>query len=416
MQHLFLMLLGWLVLVVGLGQDALGGERMIGSSGFLEKDGKPIFVVGAYIAPKGADPTTLAAMGFNLLRVGSAKEEWDACQQAGLMTWFPLDLDFSPDNVAAKEQALKQAVESFKNHPALLFWESNDEPAWSDDVPEKIRVAHEPLIRGYNYLKSLDDSHPVYLNHAPRNTIETLRNYNPAADILCVDVYPVIPPLLKRMYAIIAPNFPAGIARQTDLPDTSPACVGDYVDKMKQVAYPGQPVFVVLQGFSWESLRSAEERDTGLMVTPSYQQLRFMTWQAIVHGVQGITFWGLNYNEQEGYLSDLSAILNEVRDLEAMIVAPRIQDAPTLRYKERGYSIGKGIECRLTQSADTLTLFTVNAAVDPATAIFAALPQVFNGCTGLEVVGENRNIVVSQGSFTDDYDGLGVHIYRWKKQ
>lgn len=395
-----------------MGQCA---EVTIGPGGFLVKDGKPVFVVGAYGGPEGSDPKAVADLGFNLLRVGADQAQWDACQQAGLMTWYSFDLNFPETDASAQEAAVRGTVEKLKDHPALLIWESVDEPAWTDETPEVARVLPEPLTRGYRYLKSLDSHHPVYLNHAPRNTVETLRKYNQAADILCVDVYPVVPPVLDKMYAIIQPPFAGGIARQTDFADTSPACIGDYVDKMRQVAYEGHPVFVVLQGFAWEGLRKKEEQIPDRIVYPSYLQLRFMAFQAIVHGVNGVTVWGLNYGGDKDFLTNLSKVLHEVRDREDAILGGHIQDAPAIRYRERGYSIDKGIECLITETPEAVTLFSVNASVDPARVQFSALPGVFDGAKTLVVVGENRTVDLSSGSFEEDYEGLGVHIYRYSR-
>ena len=55
---------------------------------------------------------------------------------------------------------------------------------------------------GYKYLRTLETDHPVYLNHAPRNTVETLRKYSTGCDIVCADIYPIIPKGIKRMFAI----------------------------------------------------------------------------------------------------------------------------------------------------------------------------------------------------------------------
>lgn len=411
-QRRFIFCVLVLVLEVTMGYC---GEVTIGPGGFLAKDGKPVFVLGAYAGPEGSDPKAVAELGFNLLHVGADQAQWDACQQAGLMTWFSFDLNFPEKDAASQETAVSQSVEKFKDHPALLIWESVDEPAWTDETPEIARVLPEPLTRGYRYLKSLDSHHPVYLNHAPRNTVETLRKYNQAADILCVDVYPVVPPDMGKSYAIIQPPFPGGIARQTDFADTSPACVGDYVDKMRQVAYEGHPVFLVLQGFAWEGLRKPEERNADLILYPSLQQLRFMAFQAIVHGVNGLTVWGLNYASNDEYVANLAKVLHEIRGCESAILGGRIQDAPAIRYRERGYSIDKGIECLITETPEAVTLFTVNASVDPARVQFAALPEVFDAAQSLEVIGEGRTIALQNGTFEEDYDGLGVHIYRFSR-
>lgn len=414
MRNLMLSL-GFIAAILGEGNMGNCSEVRIGPTGFLEKDGKPLFVIGAYSPPKGGDANVVASMGFNLLSIGADPKDWDACKEAGLFIWHTLGLDHSGADVAAKEAALTERVAKFKDHPNLLIWESTDEPAWSDEAPEKPRYSAEALTKGYRFLKTLDGAHPVYLNHAPRNTVETLRKYNSAADILCVDVYPVMPPNLKKSYAIIPPGGVSRIARQTDMPDLSPACVGDYVDKMKQVAYEGMPVFVVLQGFAWEALNPEAQRDPALVVYPNLQELRFMAYQAIVHGANGLTVWGLSHNDNQAYLADLSAVLNEVRAMEPFILGWRYRDQPARRYRERGSSITKGVECLITETDGAVTLFAVNASVDPATVQFSALPASFDGIAELEVLNENRKVKVDQGAFEEDFGGLGVHVYQGRR-
>jgi hypothetical protein len=388
-------------------------EVTVGPGGFLHKDGAPVFTLGAYSPPKGKSAQDAADMGFNVLHVGGGEDQWKACAEAGLGVWHSFNLDFSQE-VEKRKEAVKSVVERYADHPNLFMWESVDEPAWTDGQPEKPRNLPEDLTAGYQYLKSLDD-HPVYLNHAPRNTVETLRKYNPAADILCVDVYPIIPRNLTPSYAIIPPENPIQVPRQTDLPDLSPAVVGDYVDKMHEVAYHDQAVFLVLQGFAWEALQKEEDRNPENLYYPTLEQLRFMAWQAIVHGVNGLTVWGLSYNDNAQNLADLSSVLQEIRSLEPFIVGHRTGDLPTLRYEERGSGIVKGVECLVTEREDAVTLFTVNASINPATVRFTSLPPAFDGATELVVLGEDRNITLEHGTFRDDYAGLGVHLYQYRR-
>lgn len=390
-------------------------DTRVGPSGFLIRDGTPLFVIGAYALPKGMDAKGLASMGFNVLHIGKDPSEWKACEEAGLFIWNSLDLEFSGPNVEAKKTSVRAMVEAQKNDPNLLIWETIDEPAWSEENPEEVRIPPEPLIAGYRFLKQLDPHHPVYLNQAPRNTIEVLRKYNTAADIQCVDVYPVIPPGLRKMYAIMTPTRAGGVPRQTDLPDLSPACVGDYVDKMKRVAYDNQAVFVVLQGFAWEALRPKAEQDPSLILYPDFEELRFMAYQAIVHGANGIMIFGLQFNDNEKNLSDLSKVLNEVRGFEGFILGHRVHSLPSLRYKGRGYTIAKGIECLVTETPEAATLFAVNASIDPATVQFSSLPDPFDEAEELDVVGEGRKVSLKTGKFEEDFEGLGVHIYQFLK-
>lgn len=400
------------LLMTVFGAMAGTTEVRIDRDGYLVRNGERIFVLGAYHPPKGKGVRDVADLGFNLLRISPTEEAVAECAEAGLWTWHGFDLDFTGD-VEQKKESIQSSVGSVREAENVLIWESVDEPAWTDGDAETPRVLPEPLIEGYNFLKSLD-SRPVYLNHAPRNTVGTLKKYNPAADILCVDIYPILPMNLGPSYAIIPPARPGYPPRHGDMPDNSPACIGDYVDKMKDVADPGQAVFMVLQGFAWEALRPEAERNPDLILYPAFDQLRFMAWQAVIHGVNGLTFWGLSYTDDAEYLESLRKVLHEVRDLTPAILAERVEEHPVLEYFERGSSISKGIEMLITQSEDASVLFAVNASIDPATVRFSNLPEPFKSAKEIEVVGENRSILPTRGSFAQDFDGLGVHIYRVK--
>jgi hypothetical protein len=387
----------------------------VGPGGFLQRDGVPVFVIGAYQPPMGKGIKDLAEMGFNVASVGTDEEKWKELEETGLWAWVTLGLHLTEENAEKSKASWKEAVEKVKDHPNMFMYESTDEPAWTDGEPEKPRQLPGPLTAGYNYLKSLDPNHPVYLNHAPRNTVETLRRYNTACDIVCVDVYPVIPTDLAKQFAIIPSGGRCEVPRQTDLPDLSPAVVGDYVDKMKEVAYHDQAVFVVLQGFAWDEFPERKDESEGEGLYPTHEQFRFMAYQAIVHGANGLTVWGMAYNENAESLAGISSTLNEIGRMSPYILGRRTGDQPTVRYAERGSGIGKGVECLVTETEDAVTLFTVNASFEPATARFMALPMAFDGAEELLVLGEDRTLALDHGRFEDDYGPFGVHVYQYRR-
>lgn len=375
---------------------------------FLRVDGKPIFVLGAYAMPKGYTFQQGKEMGFNLVHAPADKAAWDEAQKAGLRVWhsFGDDLDLASGDAQQKRARIEAVVRQFKDHPALLHWESMDEPAWTDKDPARARATAEGLTEGYRLLKSLDPKHPVYLNHAPRNTVETLRRYNTAADILCADIYPVLPHDIRTMFGLT----PDG--RHGDLPNQTPSCVGQYADKMRSVAGKDQSVFLVLQGFAWEGLRDKDQDATKLLY-PTYAQSRFMAYHAIVHGVDGLMYWGLAYVPgDQPFVKDLARVLGELRELSPALVGPTVACKPTIGYHERGSTISQGIELLAKRDGDAAYLIAANTSVDPAAADFASLPPEFAGAKKLDVLGENRAVSLTNGSFFDEFDALGVHVYR----
>ncbi|MBI1388814.1 MAG: hypothetical protein GC154_10250 [bacterium] len=378
----------------------------VGAGGFLTRGGERLFPIGAYMLPRGMTYAQAREMGFTLLRASLDESEIAAIEDAGLSSWLPLGdlLDFS-QNEEQKKDRLREAVKRVSNAQSLLFYESVDEPAWTDKHPEQARVKPGGLIRGYQFLKTLD-SRPVYLNHAPRNMVDTLRAYTPACDITAADVYPIIPAGLSEMYAIT----PDG--RHGDLPNQTPSCVGEFTDKMKRIAQPFGAVFMVLQGFAWEALRPAAEQNPSLIRYPSARETRFMAYDAVIHGAHGLMYWGLSYTPPgHDFIQNLSTTLNELRDLTPAITGERFLHEPALRYQERGSSIASGIETLCLRERRRNVLIAVNTSIDPAAARFYALPDAFTGVDALRVLNEDRAVQFNGDSFFDEFEGLAVHVY-----
>ena len=206
--------------------DVAVGEDLV-----IRFDGEPFFPVGIYHLPISDDPySELADAGFNLVRAGASRDQLDKAHAAGLKAWVPIGGHLTFDKeVDAKRAKLAEVVDGLKDHPALLAWESVDEPAWTHMKAEQ-RVPAAHLAAGYRALRQLDPDHPVWLNHAPANLVETMREYNGAADIIACDICPVIVPGLGPMYALWEDGY------QGDLLNTYISQVGEYTEKMKRVA------------------------------------------------------------------------------------------------------------------------------------------------------------------------------------
>ena len=84
-------------------------------------------------------------------------------------------------------EKLAAFVNRHKNHPAVLFWKSADEPQWG-----KIPVA--PLKQAYDLIHKLDARSPRLARPGAQGTVEQLKPYAAACDILGFDIYPVSEP------------------------------------------------------------------------------------------------------------------------------------------------------------------------------------------------------------------------------
>ena len=335
---IFLTLLTGIILLTGCNDPDVHTEHVYyEDDGMLVIDGKRTFIIGSYHHPKASRPFhELAKHGYNYTKVEADQSVLDSAHAHHIMTWMVTG-SIQPGNESEDRERIAQLVNRFKNHPSLLCWEMEDEPAftWNSADP---RVKPEPLIQTYQLIKQEDPDHLVITNHGPVNLISTLARYNRSTDIVACDVYPVIPHGIKPTYAL----YPDGL--QGDLLNSYISQVGEYTDKMKQVVENSGPVFMVLQAFSWEMLKKEEERDTLMILYPSLKESRFMAYNAIVHGATGILYWGSNYTPQPSpFISDLNKVTRELSEMQEILATKSVELNITKEYHELGYSVDTGI-------------------------------------------------------------------------
>jgi hypothetical protein len=293
-------------------------------------------------------------------------------------------------------------IEQLKNHPALLTWELADEPAYTWNS-SKQRIGPEIMTETHDSVVKSDPEHPIYLNHAPVNLVETMIRYNHSNDITACDIYPVIPPGIRQMYAL----NPDG--RQGDLTNSTLSQVGEYVDKMRLVSGPNRPLLMVLQGFAWEMLRPATERDSTKILYPTYQESWFMAWDAIIHGANGLIWWGTAYSPAgHPFLKNLDKVVKNLSSMEIILSLPDQPHHIRFRYSEMGHSINKGIELIVKQDKEIFWILTANTEQYPVKAQFyAGFPD-----GTAEVLFENRTLNIKHNNFTENYEPYGVHLYK----
>ena len=250
-------------------------------------NGKPFFPLGLYPGappglktPEGEDGLAeMAAAGINMMLLPSPGGTWDpereasfalhmeAASKAGVLAVVHLHqlIELSADHPERAEQ-LRQVVTKWRAHPALGIWNSRDEPEWG-------KVPPEPLKAGYDLVRKLDPDHPVWINHAPRGTVPSLRRYNAACDLTGCDIYPVSVPM----------------GRHSDRPNKGLSMTGDFTQLMRKVAGPNKPVWMILQ-VNYSGARAPHPT-----VFPDFRQERYMVYQAIINGATGIFFYGMPY-------------------------------------------------------------------------------------------------------------------------
>lgn len=400
-------------IVLTVGAIPLGSEPIrtaYDTDGTILVDGKRTLILGTYMVGNrytAPNPTLehyreLAHAGFNLVRASA--EHMDLALEAGLLTWTDagtLDLN-DPDGSA---QAIIRRVEAVRDHPSLAFLETTDEPAWTWMKAEP-RVPAEALVRAYPIIKQTDPNHLLYTNHAPTNLESTLQRYNEGTDIVAVDIYPVNPGGLKPQYALFEDGY------QGDLNNIYISQVGEYADKMRRVASPNRPVFMVLQAFAWEMLLDEAERRPEKIKYPSFEESRFMAFQSLIHGANGLIYWGSYYTPQPSDCWDgIKRVVREIADLSGPLTQRRSNATIRVTYHEVGHSVDDGVQWLAKEHEGRLYLFTCNADKNPCTATLAGL----GGWQSCEVVNESRSLPLEDGALTDSWKPFDVHIYRFTK-
>jgi hypothetical protein len=371
------------------------------TDGMLVVNQRREFMLGLYMLPNAPEPWREAQdAGFNLVHVRPEAADFATAHAHSLYGWTSLG-SISPRNRAEVQERIRKTVTVLKSEPALLFWETEDEPTFVWKKTEA-RVPPADIIETSRFVRSLDAAHPLYLNHSPTNLVSTLQGYNEGADIVATDIYPVIPHGIRESYAL----WPDG--QQGDLLNPTISQVGQYADKMRQVAGPRRAVFMVLQAFAWENLRD-KDRNPGMILYPTRRQLRFMAWQSFVHGVNGLLYWGLAFTPPEASLwNDLKTVARELHELKDSLAAHKSSLPLQLTYHDTGHSLDKGIEWTARRVKQETILIAVNADRNPVEVTFGGLRK-FRNC---EVLFESRTMNRPQGNLRDSFAPFDTHIYR----
>ena len=219
-------------------------------------------------------------------REDHAFEILEKARKSGLKVFLSLFLPASDrkedlDNFAQTLYAImsKRVLE----HPALLGWFYTDEPAWAG-VPLK------RLHAGYEIIRRIDPYHPVWLNEAPRGLVDLHTKVSRSSDIYGIDIYPV--------------PYPNA---HSALEDKGMTSVGKYTAICRQAVTPGKGVFMALQGMSWQALDGSDNGKN----YPTGNELRFMIFDSLFNGSNGISFWGTQYIKTPEFYDTLFAVCKE---------------------------------------------------------------------------------------------------------
>jgi hypothetical protein len=406
--------------IVGcLAGAARSATTTFDSNRTIQVDGRPTFPIVlspgpplGSTTPWGTDALAeTASAGANVYRTGTNGAWTDADIQTALAwdraaaalhvyTWPNLGGYSRALPGSTLDAGLAQVVETLTNDPsgsAISMWKGRDEPWYSDIAPDELQFAYcrvtsrgDPSWCGGE--APLDPSQLWVTIEAPRGTPADLAPYSSVTDIHGVDIYPVT---LRH-------------------PDPNLHNVGTWTASLAAVT-PLGPVWTTLQICASGSY----DTTTGIFILPTYQEERYMAYDAILNGAKALTFYGggnaacfngndsqygWNWTFWQATLRPLIEQLSASSPLAPALVNPAAAPQVTTR------GSGTEVTVREGDSADDLWLIAARNGAGTRTVTFKGLPSWAHRAS---VYTENRTVSASAGSFSDRFAQWDVHVYHF---
>jgi hypothetical protein len=332
-------------------------------------NGKPFFPLGMYHVAWGATREQmlkcvedLATAGFNT--VHSSCTNLDVFQEV-LDKAQALGLHVIPEGVGPKSEALKR----FKDHPAILAWNSGDEPDCSNTPPQAVG-------QNVDAIRDVDPNHLLYTTVADPGV---LLQYAPYVDVFSNDPYPIA----NRNTNTIA------VATQTA--------------RAREAIHQSRPIWMVPQCFGYEK---------GPWQIPTPAQERSMSYQALIEGANGLIWYVyddklFNVLDHPELWTMMKQLTGEIRTLTPILLEPA--------YDAVRFATGPDncVRAACIKQGGYLYILTAHTNDKDLGQIELTPPRLPAKAT-VEVMFENRTLQASNGKITDAFAPYAVHVYRVK--
>ncbi|MCP3388890.1 hypothetical protein NLM27_08900 [Bradyrhizobium sp. CCGB12] len=283
------------------------------------------------------------------------------------------------------------------NRHVIKAWMQGDEPDNAQPLPllgwHVTCIPANKVARRTREMKSRDGTRPVMINFGQGVTNEFWRGrglcngdqgyYNVAmqgADIVSYDIYPIgsETPQVKGKLEYVARG----------------------VSNLVKRASPGQSIWMALETTALDPTRR-----------PTAAEVRAEVWMALIHGATGIFYFVHEFKPtfREDAIFRYPDIVDEVTRTNQLIKSL----SPALRSPSVSGAISVSSQVPIATMVkvykDTTYIFAVAMQNAPTTARIT-VNDVHQ--SSARVIGEARNISISQGSFEDQFQGYGVHLYQ----
>lgn len=360
-------------------------------------DGELFFPLGFFDNTAGVNTTdldTMAAMRMNCIlnyqtdkmAVSTTKSYLDAADSRNLKIIFSVKdcLDGTIWEIKQLGQwtgafnVFKGLVDTFKDHPAVLAWYTND---------EQVRdVFLGPLQARHDYIRDNDPNHPVYQvfeqNHyAARYLINTL-------DVSGADCYPVL------TQCEIGAAYP-------DL-----YRLGELTKFARMDIFDARPVWMVQECCSQQPYMPPGQTSR----PPTYEEIVATSYLSLINGARGILFFEYALMKKEEIPSQFDVMTKVGNHLEKLIPFGLAIDAPL---RQQVTPANSAISALARRVGSELYVLAVNPSASSVTSNFVLGADIDAASVTVGLPGEaGGTIGIQNGYFTDAIEAFGTRIYR----
>jgi len=338
-----------------------------GKGALLSKNIKPlmrndIFPLIAYGADEG-NLSFIRDIGFNGIVTGVSKGNVERMLEASQKE--DLLLVARPDS----EEVIEKLIGSHR----LLGW-------YVEDEPETRSVPVERILDTVNVIRQKGSTHPTFMAMIRP---EFAQYYTAAADVILMDQYPV-------------PNEPL-------------IWLSKSMEQAKKISV-GKSIWAVIQIFGGQGWKAR-----GWDREPSYEEMKALSYLAIVHGARGLFFYTVkdgNYDLRlnSSHLHEVRQLVQELGFLSPFFLfnaegTPEFTSDSLYAYAPDGT---KPVHASMLKVGNRLFIIAVNVLDKP---VKGRLADLEGGIRFLDEYFSGKRYAVKEGNIIDEFKPYEVKLY-----